>query len=90
MLKTVSLIISGKVQGVFYRKTAKDKAIELGVKGEIKNMPDETVYIVATGTSERLDQLVEWCKQGPPRAEVSDVLVEEMPLRLFDEFRVVR
>ena len=90
MLKTVSIIVSGKVQGVFFRKTAKDKAIELGVKGEIRNMPDETVHIIATATSGQLDQLIEWCKKGPPRAEVSNVVVEELELRSFDEFRVVR
>jgi acylphosphatase len=90
MLKTLSIIVSGKVQGVFYRKTAKDKAIEIGVKGEIKNMPDETVHLTATGTSEQLEKLIEWCKQGPPRAEVANVLVEELQVRSFDEFRVVR
>jgi acylphosphatase len=90
MLKTVSITVTGKVQGVFYRQTAKEKATELGIKGEVKNMPDETVKITATGTKEQIEQLIEWCRQGPPKAEVQNVITEEMPLQSFDKFSIVR
>jgi acylphosphatase len=90
MLKTVSITVTGKVQGVFYRQTAKEKATELGIKGEVKNMPDETVQITVTGTKEQIEQLIEWCRQGPPKAEVQNVITEEMPLQSFDKFSIVR
>ncbi|MEI9910843.1 MAG: acylphosphatase [Bacteroidota bacterium] len=90
MMKTVSIIVTGKVQGVFYRQSTKEKATALGVKGEVKNMPDETVCIIATGNSNEIEQLIEWCRQGPSRAEVTNVIVEENPLKLFEKFSIVR
>jgi acylphosphatase len=90
MLKTVSIIVSGKVQGVFYRHSTREMAKALGLKGQVKNMPDETVNIIATGTAEQIEQMIEWCKQGPARAKVTGVLVEEMTLKLFEKFIIVR
>lgn len=90
MQKTVSIIISGKVQGVFYRQSTKELAIVLGIKGEVRNMPDETVNIIATGSSDKIEQLIQWCKQGPPKAKVTNVTIEELPLRTFDKFSIVR
>lgn len=90
MLKTVSIIVTGKVQGVFYRQSTKEKATALDIKGEVKNLQDETVCIIASGTAEQLKQLIEWCRQGPPRAKVTNVLVEEMNLKSFDTFSIVR
>lgn len=90
MLRTVSIIVKGKVQGVYYRQSTKEKATSLGIKGEVKNRPDDTVHIIATGTSEQIDQLVEWCRQGPPRARVMDVMMEEIPLQTFEKFSITR
>lgn len=90
MLKTVSIIITGKVQGVFYRQSTKELATVLGVRGEVKNMPDDSVHIVATGTDEQIERLITWCKQGPPKAKVTNVATEELPLKTFDKFSVVR
>jgi acylphosphatase len=90
MLKTVSITVTGRVQGVFYRQSAKEKAAGLGIKGEVRNMPDETVQITATGTKEQIEQLIEWCRQGPSKAEVQNVIVEEAPLQSFDKFSIVR
>jgi acylphosphatase len=90
MLKTISITVSGKVQGVFYRQTSKEKAIELGITGEIKNLQDGNVSIIATGTEEQLNLLTEWCKKGPPRAVVTGVETAELPLRSFDRFSVIR
>ena len=90
MLKTVSIIITGKVQGVYYRQSAKEKARELNVTGEVRNMPDDTVSVIATGTTEQLNQLIEWCKQGPTRARVINVTVDEIQTALFDKFSIVR
>ncbi|HLG40326.1 MAG TPA: acylphosphatase [Chitinophagaceae bacterium] len=90
MLKTVSIIVSGKVQGVYYRQSAKEKARELNITGEVKNLPDDTVYIIATGKAEQLNQFIEWCRQGPPRAKVLNVITDEMTLTSFEKFNIVR
>jgi acylphosphatase len=90
MLKTVSIIVTGKVQGVFYRQSAKELASALNVKGRIRNKPDESVEIIATGTAEQIAQLVKWCWSGPPKAKVIDVVTKELPLEPFDKFTIAR
>ncbi len=90
MQKTISIIISGKVQGVFFRQTAKEKALELSLTGEIKNLEDGSVYIVVTGSPEQLAPFTDWCKKGPPRAVVSGVEIIELSLKQFEHFRIVR
>ncbi len=89
-MKTVSIIVSGKVQGVWYRQSTKEKATELGVTGNVRNQPDGSVAIVATGSSNQLDQFIEWCHQGPLRAHVTHVEVTELPLQSFDRFMIER
>jgi acylphosphatase len=90
MLQTISITVSGLVQGVFYRQSTKEKALELGISGIVKNLPDGNVHIVASGTSGQLDQLVQWCRQGPPRAKVTAVKVEEEAPQLFTGFAIQR
>jgi acylphosphatase len=90
MTKTFSIVVSGKVQGVFYRQSTKEFAASLDLKGEVRNMPDDTVEIIATGLSENIEKLIKWCWQGPPKAIVTNVTVKEIPERSFDKFRIVR
>ncbi len=89
-MKTVRLIIKGKVQGVFFRASAKEVADELGIKGTVCNLPDESVEIIATGNETQLYQFMEWTKKGPPSAEVENVLTEELPTKEFHDFSIVR
>ena len=89
-MKTVRLIIKGKVQGVFYRATAKDVADQLGIKGWVKNLPDRNVEIRATASEELLEKFIDWSKQGPPKARVEDVIVEELSFEEFKGFRIIR
>jgi len=89
-MKTLSIIVSGKVQGVFYRQSTKELAIALELKGHVKNLPDDTVEIVVTGEDEQIDKLVKWCHVGPPKAEVADVVVSELSLQTFDKFVIQR
>ncbi len=89
-MKTVSIIVSGKVQGVFYRQSTKELANALGITGQVKNNPDDTVEIIASGTEEQIDKLVKWCRLGPPKAQVSNVVVTEMPVNSFDRFTITR
>ena len=90
MRLTYSILVTGEVQGVFFRQTAQEKARKLGVQGTVMNKEDGTVAIVATGTRELLDAFVEWCKEGPPRARVKDVEVKEIPLQHFGSFTIER
>ena len=89
-MKTIRLTIKGKVQGVFYRATAKDVAELIGVKGWVRNLPDNNVEITATAPEETLQKFINWCKQGPPRARVEDVIVEELDLQEFKGFTIIR
>ena len=89
-MQTIRLIIKGKVQGVYYRQSTREKAQQLGVSGTVKNLADETVEILASGTSDQLQQLKEWCRKGPPRALVTDVQEESLAPENFDGFRIVR
>ena len=89
-MKTVSLLVKGKVQGVWFRKYTQETAVRLGITGTVENCPDGSVLIHATGTGAQLQELVSWCRTGPPRAEVSAVETKEVPLAIFPDFRIVR
>jgi len=89
-MKTMRLTIKGKVQGVFFRATAKDIADELGIKGWVKNLPDRNVEIKATATEAILQKFIDWCKQGPSKARVDEVIVEELSAEEFNGFRIIR
>ena len=90
MLNTISITVTGKVQGVFYRQSAKEKALELGLTGYIKNLRNGNVFITATGTREQLAAFTGWCKKGPPQAVVAGVEIIEISLTHFEYFRIVR
>ena len=88
MIKHYNITITGKVQGVFYRASTKEKAQETGIKGFVKNQPDGSVYMEAEGEPSALEQLLEWCYEGPAKAIVEKVTKEEAPLKHFKDFRV--
>ncbi len=69
----VHLIISGLVQGVFYRASTRDTAMRLGLKGWVRNLPDGSVEAVFEGPVEKLKQAIQWCHQGPPGARVTKI-----------------
>jgi acylphosphatase len=83
-----TILVSGKVQGVFYRASTVEKAIELGLKGFAQNLPDGRVLIEAEGHQESLQKLFEWCKKGPSRAVVTNVEVKEGELKNHKSFIV--
>lgn len=90
MAQTFVIIVSGKVQGVYYRQSAKQKAVALGVTGLVKNLADGTVMLIATGTKEQLTALVDWCRKGPPAARVTDVKVMEEDAHPYEGFTISR
>lgn len=83
--------MSGHVQGVFFRSTARDEAEVRNVSGWVKNLPDGRVEALFEGEKEAVEQLVEFCKKGPPNALVRDVAVvwEEYTAE-FTGFRILR
>ncbi|HRW99480.1 MAG TPA: acylphosphatase [Cyclobacteriaceae bacterium] len=86
----LAIRVTGKVQGVFYRASTRDKARSLGLCGFVKNEDDGSVYIEAEGDKEKLDQFVNWCKQGPPNARVDKVEVAEREIKNFSQFEIKR
>ena len=85
-LSRVHIVVSGRVQGVFFRAYARDQARELRLTGWVRNLPDQRVEIDAEGEEKKLQALVLWCQEGPPSARVDKVDVEWQPYS--NEFKV--
>lgn len=69
-------LVSGKVQGVFFRASTREQAVRLGLRGYAKNLDDGRVEVLAIGDAERIDALGRWLEQGPPMARVDRVARE--------------
>lgn len=89
-MQTISITISGRVQGVFFRQSTRERARALGITGSVRNLSDGNVEVIATGNREQLERLVSWCRQGPPKAVVTDVITRELTLQTFDTFEIER
>lgn len=72
----VHVYISGRVQGVFFRDSAREMALALGVEGWVRNLPDGRVEGIFEGPKEKVEELVAWCWHGPPHASVTEVEAE--------------
>ncbi len=79
------IVVKGRVQGVFFRASAQQEGLQLGLTGEVRNLPDGSVEAIVEGEKRAVDDFVDWCRRGPPSAEVEDVQVKLRPPR--DEFR---
>ncbi len=75
-MRRIRAIVSGRVQGVSYRASTTHKARALGLVGWVRNLSNGNVELEAEG--DHVDALIEWCKQGPPAAQVDEVRVEEV------------
>ena len=89
-MPTIHLFIKGKVQGVFYRVTAKKVADKYKITGWVKNTKEGNVEITATGSEEFLNKFIQWCKTGPEKATVEDVIITTLPAHSFSDFKIVR
>jgi acylphosphatase len=69
----VKFVVSGRVQGVFFRASTSEEALRLGLTGHARNLPDGTVEVVACGDDAALADLERWLELGPPLAQVSRV-----------------
>lgn len=70
------LVIKGRVQGVFYRQSAKETAQSNNIFGWVRNLPNGDVEAVLEGPEQDIIKVIDWCQQGPPAARVDDVSVE--------------
>ena len=82
------VFISGRVQGVYYRANTRDTAREMGVDGWVRNLEDGRVEAVFEGDPAAVESMVEWCHEGSPRADVSDVEVEHHEPQGEDGFEI--
>jgi len=90
MRKQYNIYVSGKVQTVGYRYSAVEKAKDLGLVGFARNEEDGSVYIEAHGEVEKLDEFIEWCREGPRFSKVKSVSFQDGPeLKKFSDFNIV-
>ena len=88
-MKRVHLIISGQVQGVFFRHHTNMVGNNLGLKGFVRNLPNGDVEVVAEGDEGKLNELIEFCKKGPVGSYVENVKIEyEKLTKEFNGFSV--
>lgn len=79
-LRHLRLIVTGLVQGVFYRASTKEIATQLSLVGYVRNLPDGSVEINAQGSAKAVEALHEWAKKGPKSARVDSIKITELPL----------
>jgi acylphosphatase len=84
------MLVKGKVQGVFFRTSAKMAADDLGIKGQIRNLPNGNVLIAAEGEVSQMEAFIAWCRQGPPLAKVTELSITVSPLKYYAGFEIVR
>jgi len=84
----VRFVVSGRVQGVFFRASTRDEALRLGLTGHARNLPDGTVEVVACGNDAALGQLESWLELGPPLAQVSRVERSAADIAAPERFRI--
>ncbi len=81
--------VSGTVQGVFYRQTTKEQALNLELTGWVRNLPDGRVEVLICGEEATVSQMIEWLKVGPPRAKVIGVEIENVIYEEHKEFEIM-
>lgn len=90
MKKRYQIQVSGKVQGVYFRASTKEKAIALGLSGFVRNEPNGSVYIEAEGEAEPLKNFINWCHHGPSAARVERVNIQEVDVKSDHTFEIRR
>ena len=87
-MKHLSIRVAGKVQGVWFRQSTMEKAEQLGLVGTVENMPDGTVSIETEGEETTLQELVDWCREGPQHASVTNVTFSQGELKNYKNFSI--
>ncbi|MEL7036483.1 MAG: acylphosphatase [Cyanobacteria bacterium J06592_8] len=86
----VRVLISGRVQGVGFRYSTREAALERSIKGWVRNLPSGQVEAVFEGHSAQIESMIEWCYQGPPAAIVQQVTVQEEAPEDLQGFEITR
>ncbi len=89
-MKSVHLIIYGKVQGVYYRQSACGIAKQLGISGTVRNCIDGSVEVFAEGEESKMAEFLEWCRKGPKPARVDRIDINDEALKNFRGFVIIR
>jgi acylphosphatase len=90
MKERARIVVTGIVQGVFFRHHAKRKADELRLAGTVRNLPDGSVEVVCEGGEPRIRDMIAWCRRGPDSAHVTDVDVQwQEPEAKLRDFTIV-
>ena len=90
-MKRYHVLISGSVQGIFFRQFIAEKAYSLDIKGFVRNLPNGKVEAVFEGKEEALKEILKECKKGPPNANLSNIKIEEQPYKKeFADFKIIR
>lgn len=87
-MKAHQIRIKGKVQGVYFRASAKQQAQLLGVRGFVKNENDGSVLLEVEGDDAAVKKMVSWCKHGPALARVNDLEIKQEAARNFVSFDI--
>lgn len=87
-MKSFSIKISGLIQGVFFRQSAKEKADGLGITGWVRNEPSGSVFLEIEGEKEAIEKFLDWCKLGSPAA-IDSLEIFEQPLKNFKDFSII-
>ena len=82
--------VSGRVQGVWFRKYTREAALSFGLKGFVENASDGSVYLEAEGNREELKRLLDWLQDGSPLSRVEEVSFAEGPFSGFTSFEIRR
>ncbi len=84
------IFVEGRVQGIFFRENTRQKAMELGITGWVKNLPDGRVEAVFEGEKENVEKMLAWAKKGPPLAKVENTEIEwQKPQNEFPDFEII-
>lgn len=87
--RRVRVFVSGRVQGVFFRAETQHQASKLGLTGWVRNLEDRRVEAVFEGSEGAVEEMLDWCRKGPPLSRVTGVeIAEDPPAGDLDDFRI--
>ncbi len=87
-MKHYNIRITGRVQGVGFRYSARSVARYYNIKGFVRNEPDGSVYLEAEGNDEDMKEFIQWCHTGPGGGWINDTIISEGAVRNFDSFEI--
>ena len=88
-MPTRTIVVKGRVQGVYFRASAKQQAMNLGIKGSIRNQEDGTVRLTIEGQEGAVEHMIDWCKKGPALARVKQIEITESEPVSSDSFDIL-